>query len=186
MQCMNCQRVHQDRLRVGRCMSCYRYYLRHGHDRPPGERIRSPKQPRPWCSNCKHNLVGTRRSLCDRCYQYKHRTGKNRPWHRWTEKCKVCARPRREDKQDGFVKGRCRICAVYRYKTGRDRSPELVARTAPHGWCDCGQPAVTVLTVDVQQHQETLPLCAECHAIEQADASNFDLNKSGRLRGVSL
>jgi len=40
--------------------------------------------------------------------------------------------------------------------------------------------------VDVQQHQETLPLCADCLAIEQADASSFDLNKSGKLRGVSL
>jgi hypothetical protein len=174
MTCQHCHRTlsASDRLRRGRCQSCYRYWLKTGHDRPRTRMIRRPGDPRPICARCGRwtgRLADQSADLCNACYQYKRDHGRDRPEHLWRECCKICRRPRESTK---FAKGRCVICANYFNRYGRERTPEMVAKQAPHGWCYCGQPAVTTVTVwtrpmgSYKPRPEPLPLCADCHAAE--------------------
>lgn len=185
--CINCQRAPaSDRLRGGRCMSCYRYWRKHGVDRPREHMIRRPGDPPPICANCHQRFAGdANRHLCNACHQYQRTRGRPRPRHLWAESCKVCGKPRQEDRRDGFSKGRCPTCRNYERRFGRRRPQTAIRKYAPHGWCDCGQPAVEVITVAVQQHAERLPVCADCLAAERADASSYDLDKA-RIRGRCL
>lgn len=168
--CTNCQRVtNNDRLRRGRCMSCYRYLLRHGSDRPREAMIRSSKQHRPLCYHCQQTFAGTHsRTLCDACYQYQQQRGRPRPKYLWAEKCKVCGKPRRDDRRDGFTKGRCRICYNYLYRFGKDRDRDRIAARLPHGYCECGHPAIAVVRLrwggphHLSHGQADYPLCLDC------------------------
>lgn len=182
--CLNCHRdTNTDRLRVGRCMSCYRYWRKHGHDRPAECRIRSPKQLRPWCKRCGESFAGDKhKTLCSACYQYKLRTGRARPRHLLADSCIVCDKPR----TPGFARGRCPTCYQYwRKHGGVDRTPDLVAAVAPKGFCACGRRAQHVVTVPVGNHTETYHLCENCYADERTDASAIDLDHA-RIRGRCL
>jgi len=169
--CSHCRRdTNTDRLRVGRCMSCYRYWRKHGVDRPPEQMIRSPKQHPRFCANCAERFAINRTGLCSACYQYRLLRGRNRPRYLWLESCRICARPRSDDRRDAFAKGRCPICASYYNRYGKERTPEMVARIAPLGWCDCGQPAAQILSVTIGQRQDrNLPLCPTCAGLEAED-----------------
>lgn len=182
--CTNCRRdTNTDRLRVGRCMSCYRYWRKHGEERPPERMRRSPKQPRKVCSRCKERFAGPCSSkYCNACYQYKNLTGRARPRHLFADSCIVCDKPR----TPGFARGRCPTCYQYwRKHGGVDRTPDLVAAVAPKGFCECGRRAQHVVTVPVGNHTETYHLCEDCHAAEHADASAIDLAHA-RTRGRCL
>lgn len=129
---------------------------------------RSRNAPPPLCSRCHVNFATCRRGLCNTCYWYKLKHGVDRPAYLWRDKCIVCGKPRQDDRRDGFARGRCATCNKYRYKFGRDRTQDAVKRQAPHGWCECGKPAVEVVTVTIGRTQEILPLCAECREMEYA------------------
>lgn len=184
MTCSNCQRsTNTDRLRVGRCMSCYRYWRRHGIDRPREAMIRSPKQQPQFCTNCRERFAIKRRSLCSACYQYRKMRGRSRPRYLWAEHCNVCARPRRDDRRDSFTKGRCPICATYYNRYGKERTPEMVAKVAPLGWCDCGRPASQIASVTIGQRQDrSLPLCQSCADVEAEDIT-FHVPVSAYIAG---
>lgn len=166
LSCVNCGRItNRDRLRRQRCRSCYRYWRAHGSDRPQGEMNRYPKQRPPICAHCKQKFVdGCSKHLCSACYQYKRTTGKPRPRYFWAEKCKICGKPRRDDRRDGFAKGRCPPCYTYHRRHGEDRSPDLIAAAAPHGYCECGRPAVAVVALHYGPYRSRAdyPLCSDC------------------------
>lgn len=160
-------------------MSCYRYLLEYGHDRPESKMRRSPKQMRRICRHCRRAYAGPQHSdLCGACYQYQKQNGKPRPRHLWTEYCKVCGRPRRADRRDRFAKGRCPTCYAYRHKHGEDRPRELIEQQVPLGWCQCGNPATVEVElaygdVNTNGHQhgytDTYALCEQCAALEKRE-----------------
>lgn len=167
--CSNCGRnSNSDRLRAGRCMSCYRYFRLHGVERPPERRRRSPKIGRPLCSRCRQGFAGKHSTdLCEACYQYRRLNGRDRPPHLWAEKCKICGRPRSDDRRDHYTKGRCPTCYQYRLKTGTDRTPEMVNAIAPLGWCDCREPATqfvafSYLSAHGEERDDQIPVCDSC------------------------
>lgn len=166
MKCSNCNRTQKsDRFRRGRCMSCYRYFLQHGHDRPPEQRRRRKDDPPKLCTRCRQAFAIRTKTLCDACYQYKRVTGRNRPRHLWAEQCKQCGKPR----QRGFTGGLCAVCYNYRRRYGRDRPIESIKTHAPLGYCDCGQPAVSIVKIRLHtyQHEDDMPLCSDCIQYEQ-------------------
>lgn len=170
-RCANCKRnSNGDRLRAGRCMSCYRYYRNHGVERPPERRRRSPKAGRPLCARCRQAFAGPHSTeYCEACYQYKRLRGRERPRYLWAESCFVCKRPRSDDRRDGYTKGRCPTCYSYRFKHGVDRTPDMVAALAPLGWCDCRQPATgyavfRYLSGEGAERCDRMPVCDVCAA----------------------
>lgn len=158
--CKNCGRS-VSQLRGGRCCACVSYRTRHGVERPPNGIRRTADKARPVCSNCKLDLAGEDyKHLCNACYMYKRRTGRNRPRRLFRENCKVCGRP----KGVGFARGRCHACYTHWRRKGRDRTPDELASIAPYGWCECKKTAVTVLDTAVGE----IPLCADCLALEES------------------
>ncbi len=161
VRCCNCSRPRrQDRFRQGRCMSGYRYWRKHGMDRPENERIRSPYEPVPLCWNCQLDFAAGHRTLCSACKQYLQLNGRRRPRYLFTNSCKVCNKP----KEPGFAKGFCQICYNYRRKYGKNRSRELIVAHIPLGWCDCGEKAIQIIQVE---GLGALKLCETCYAMEQ-------------------
>lgn len=137
--CINCSvsRVYAR----DRCHACYRYYLRHGSDRPQAYFIRSwgRYECKPhWCKNC-GSLRIIANYLCNACYVYYRRHHKNRPRHLWDveAKCKTCgvSLTTIQYKRNGY----CDPCYHYICK-GQERSKELWG-IGVYGWCDCGRPA---------------------------------------------
>lgn len=146
----------------GLCHRCAQYQYKYGKPRPSTIRMRKPGDPIPMCKSCKVRLAkfSPSRRLCKTCAEYMRRhNGKRRPRYLDAENCVHCGKP----KGDGyFVKGHCRACDDYRRKFGKPRPAHLFE--SQHGWCDCGKPATSIVTVRVMHHDETMPLCDECHA----------------------
>lgn len=179
--CPQCRRPSK-RFRRGVCESCRLHYLKYG------TYIRSqPLRRTKWmqiavCEDCKArpSQTGgvTGPYLCDRCDKYRKRTGRPRPRWRDRDTCRnpACHRPLNGPRMYGGyheAKGYCTTCYSYLGEHGENRSAELVRRQAPHGWCQCGLPAVEVrqlsgvLVTDFNDPKEwDEPLCAECAALE--------------------
>lgn len=125
------------------------------------------------CSHCPQSLTGGHsKTLCDACYQYQQLRGISRPRYLWAEKCKNCSKPRRDDRRDGFVKGRCNGCYNYFFRYKKDRTPAQIAALAPHGWCECGKPAAAVVRLRWGKRGDNsgyadYPLCVDCRKEEQ-------------------
>lgn len=126
----------------GLCPACYEWKRTKGTDRTPQHKW--TRQKGEWCKNCEEQRTFCK-NLCISCYYYWKRNGRKRPKYYWTEKCIVCGRPRQENK---FRRGRCHTCWDYWHThKGIDRSPELIAKKTPFGWCECGKPAVEIVTL---------------------------------------
>jgi hypothetical protein len=152
----------------GLCVACYQYKRANGRNRP---RYRWAEQ----CSNCKRSGVPLVKGRCQACQQYYWRHGVERPahlWQRWNplalpkqqgmRHCKVCGKP-----QAALSHGRCQTCYTYKRRHKQDRAPWMWQRWAPHGWCECGQPAVTTVTLSVDHGATEYRLCKECYEVEQ-------------------
>jgi len=128
-----------------------------------------PRGIKSLCKNCKQSAAGDNsRTLCNACYLYFMRTGKRRPKQLWQECCSVCKRPRKE-KRSGSSTGLCSACYKYKWRYGKDRPEHAIKAQAPHGWCECGEPAthvdviLHVLTVDKSlEKEEAYNLCDTC------------------------
>lgn len=149
----------------GRCSKCYAYLKRHGIERPTNLSTSRPRpQDRAPCSNCKKAPVLSR-GMCRACYAYWWKHRKPRPARRYRDVCWHCKRPLNSETCSMF-NGWCNNCYVYKRKYGRDRSKEILQKYAPLGWCDCGQPAVTLLEYESyyipDQLMEPLRLCIVC------------------------
>ncbi len=160
----------------GLCVTCYHWRYRHnGKKRPRYKRATV-------CSNCGSPNVYAK-GMCVACYKYKYNTGTDRPaklWQRrWNpqagtvpahtlRKCKICGKP--SVAQDGrdMARGRCYACYSYwrKYKHKQDRPAQLWQRWAPQGWCECGRPAVTEVTLQVDHGATRYKLCNECYRAE--------------------
>jgi hypothetical protein len=159
--CQNCGRAQEAAKIVRRlCPACYQFERRTGRPRTPDVR-RHPPRP---CVNCKLTRGWGRHGLCRACYQWRQDHGTKRPRDQWATECVVCGMP----KKPGFTRGRCATCYNYRRRVGRDRPPERVRALYPLGWCECGLPAATVLTLSVSHSSDAFPLCKECAQLEQA------------------
>lgn len=87
--------------------------------------IRSRK-PTKACENCGHVTKRRWKGLCDRCHNYRKRTGENRPSVKFTLRpnhpfaitspCPICSRETRLK-----TKGRCVVCYNFWRINGRDR-----------------------------------------------------------------
>lgn len=160
--CANCQRRKRLVWR-GRCARCVSYYYKNDRTWPPQHALRpGPKARIPaLCSRCRSEEAEGKSGLCEACYQYQRRTGRGRPRYLWRPACKICGKPAGAR---GWKDERCELCRLYRKRYGKDRSAEIVARYAPNGWCECGQPAVTDIPGDLGR----IKLCAACAEIEQS------------------
>lgn len=153
-----------------KCMRCYLFWRRNGRERTPDD-ARTVYGPGDYCKRCQHARPKTN-GLCGACWLHQYRRGTPRPAHLWRDACRTCKRPfggtcRRH-------RGECYTCRRYRRRAGRQRPKHLLARTAPHGWCECGQPAVEVREAHVGNptcrnvvRRVTLRLCADCRALEE-------------------
>ncbi len=111
---------------------------------------------RQWCKNC-GRMENWRSGLCEACYHYWLRHRMKRPRHLWDDEmgCKNCGVPL---KSQGLFKGGerrqrkgyCIPCAAYKLRTGKHR-PKHLWGDGPHGWCECGYPAVALV--------EDMPVC---------------------------
>lgn len=139
-----------------------------------------------FCPQCK-NFKSTRfrTGVCNACYEYKRRNGtyerKNFPHGRIMGRFRCrnrnCRRPLNREGYDGkrhYRSGYCVACYSYRLRWGRIRPVGHVRQQAPHGWCQCGQPAAEIRTLTgaiagagysgPQEWEE--PLCERCAALE--------------------
>ena len=160
----------------GLCVQCYQWRYRHnGKKRPRYKRATV-------CSNCGRPELFAK-GMCTACYKYKYETGKLRPAHLWQNRwnpqvgevpahtlrrCKICGKPSVTQDGHDMARWRCRACYSYWRKHGKkaDRPAKLWQRWAPHGWCDCGQPAVTEVTLSVDHGAQTYKLCRDCYQLE--------------------
>lgn len=144
----------------GRCRGCYTYFSRHGTERPFDlyKRVlgRHRRQAPRWCSNCGHPHVYAN-LRCYACYKYRWRNGVERPRHKWDNEagCIVCGIPLatlpvQSNGRRYSASGMCYPCYQYRSRTGEDR-PRHLWGIGPHGWCECGYPAVVTV--------EGMPVC---------------------------
>ncbi len=153
----------------GLCIACYQYKRANGRNRP---RYRWAEQ----CANCGRGGVALIKGRCRACQQYYRRHGSERPahmWQRWnplalpkqagTCHCVVCGKP-----QAMLTHGRCQTCYSYHWRHKQDRAPWMWQRWAPHGWCECGQPAVTTVTLSVDHGATKYKLCKGCLEAEKA------------------
>jgi hypothetical protein len=161
--CTNCGRAP---VRAsGLCGACHNYRWRTGRLSTPQDRHRSPfERATKKCSNCRQAPAIAKHGLCDTCIRYLRRTGKQRRTYRRAERCIVCGMPRNRK----FARDRCTTCYNYRRRTGQERPRELFSHLYPLGWCECGLPAATVLTLSVSHGHDAFPLCKECAQLEQA------------------
>ena len=160
----------------GLCNRCYQWRRNHHGKRRP--RYKNATQ----CSNCGSPNVYAKGQCCA-CYKYEYHFGKPRPAKLWRERwnpdaspveahvkrrCKICGKP--SYTQDGYdhAFGRCRACYSYWLKHGKqqERQPWMWQRWAPQGWCDCGRPAVTEVTLNVEHGATKYKLCNDCYRAE--------------------
>jgi len=74
------------------------------------------------CKNCRHqNERKFRLGLCDKCYQYKKRTNKDRPEKLWIRRtnCENC------NALNPLYLLLCQSCYSYKYRYGINRPPSL-------------------------------------------------------------
>lgn len=160
MECKNCGQPATSGRR--RCATCHSYFVRNKRERPEslyryGVRVVKPA----WCVTCGSANVYAA-GECRACRIHRNRTGKARPRFRWDPdcRCRTCGVPiaslgktksgRRQ------VNGRCDACAAYLYRTGKAR-PKHLWGAGPHGWCECGFPAVALIGKDIpvcERHKE--------------------------------
>lgn len=153
------------RYRKGLCNACYE------HQRLTGEE-RIPK--RTWgcnkgyiCKRCKQKLAYAKR-LCTSCYVWQRVHGTKRPSYKWATECTVCQRP-----NVSLSHGRCHTCYCYWQKRKVDRTPGMIAKIAPLGWCECGKP-VAHQSIPLQMSTvercltviEDYDLCETCYKLE--------------------
>jgi hypothetical protein len=160
----------------GLCVKCYQWRYRHNGKRLPRYKRATA------CTNCGKPSHNYAKGMCVACYKYKYETGKDRPAHLWQKwnpqvsdmqphinrRCKVCGKP--SVTQDGrdIARGRCYACYSYwrKHHQKQDRPAHLWQRWAPHGWCDCGKPAVTEVTLQVDHGATAYKLCQDCYRAE--------------------
>lgn len=75
------------------------------------------------------------------------------------DRCANCAKPATNDK---LRKGLCSACYSYKRIHHRNRPRKLWNQ--PFGYCDCGQPAVAILTTP---HGD-MPVCLSCLELERS------------------
>lgn len=168
--CVNCGRERRyGEGGHGLCHRCYIYRYNHGKDWTPDVSIRSRYEPAPLCVDCKQRKAYYTQpaNLCMRCYLYRQRNnGKRRPRYKDADHCQNCGRQRDFSDSRSFTMGRCQACYQYQWQYGTPR-PERLWQHGRYGYCDCGKPATHKTTVQVHRHQEEMPLCDACYAIEQ-------------------
>lgn len=163
MICSNCGGPRK----VGRrrCATCHSYLMRNKQERP--ERlyrygITAVSKPA-WCAVCGKGKI-RRRCLCAACYDYARRhKGRRRPRWFWSDeyRCKNCKIPlasfeKRADGRRRQTRGMCLPCYNYTLRSGQPR-PRHLWGAGPHGWCECGFPAVALVGKDIpvcERHRE--------------------------------
>jgi hypothetical protein len=154
----------------GLCSACYHYQNAHNGKKRP-RHLWAEKR----CRTCGRSNVTMTKGECRTCYEYRYLYGKDRPahlWQRWNPivlprqagmcHCKVCGKPAAV-----LFRQRCTSCYGYWWRNRCERPPHLWQRWAPHGWCDCGAPAVTTVTLNVDHGATEYKLCKECYEVEQ-------------------
>ncbi len=167
-----CKDCHEAMAQVkGFCRACYQYRRKNGKRRP-AYRLATA------CMNCGGPVYA--KGLCSPCYRHQKKHGQRRParlWQRWNpqvstapahtlRRCKICGKPSVTQDSLDFHRGRCETCYGYWLRHHHDRPARLWQRWAPNGWCDCGQPAVTEVTLAVDHGAQTYKLCRDCYQLE--------------------
>lgn len=118
---------------------------------------RRPLLPRKWCKICGEFDKRIRLGMCDACYKFFLVHRKKRPRHLWDEDatCKNCDIPlsalgKYSSGQKRHKKGYCDPCYNYQLRHQKPR-PKHLWGDGPHGWCECGYPAVALV--------EDIPVC---------------------------
>jgi hypothetical protein len=165
-----CRRCHERKpVAKGLCAACY-HYQKVNKGKPRPRRLWADKV----CKTCGRPNVKMTKGECRTCYEYRWLYGKERPAHLW-QKWNPTIQPKQRGMQHCIVCGkpcverarqRCRSCYSYWWKHHRDRPAQLWQRGAPYGWCDCGAPAVTEVTLSVNQGVQTYKLCRDCYQLE--------------------
>lgn len=152
-KCSNCGAfLPMGKVRRGRCMSCAKYFRLNGTERP--EYFWSSK----FCSNCSESLAYAR-GRCEACNRYFCRHGAERPRHYFKDAtCMNCKKPLLNDRCP--TKGFCENCRQYSRRNNGKNRPKRLWGVGPHGWCDCGQPAVELI--------EDIPVCKACFDMEMS------------------
>lgn len=157
----------------GLCRRCYQWRWRHNGKRQPRYKLATV------CSCCGNPALYAK-GMCCACYRYQYRFGKPRPAHLWQQRwnpavgsapadrarCLNCGKPSQFADAHDLYRQRCKTCHGYLYRNQRERPPKLWQRWAPHGWCDCGQPAVTEVTLSVDHGATKYKLCRDCYQLE--------------------
>ena len=183
---MDCGRDSVPVVARGLCQRCYLLRRRNGRlqERPTQRRVRPHGAER--CVICKFRKAAPRGDRCALCSHYYRKYGRERPTRldRVAQPCRICGAPRSAyNATNGWARGRCPTCRKYWDTYGTERSKALQQKVAPHGWCDCGNPASGEFALNYGQfhkldgatpssafnrHQFTVPLCAICAKQEQA------------------
>ncbi len=152
--CANCDK--RPAFYLGLCHACAQYQQRTGRPRP--KRLWDLQRVINFCE-C-GNIIRAGK-VCETCRSYIKRKGRARPSIRkaYPAYCRNCDRPTQSHDR---AQGLCGACRSYRRRHGIDRPQALLHKRAPHGWCDCGQPAVKSETVRVHGFAITLRICAIC------------------------
>lgn len=187
-ECSNCGKKnpggHDTKFQHGLCHSCLMFYRKHGRHSTEQERQRY-RQEKTVCVDCKERIA-TYMHYCERCYNYRLRTGKKRPKRRLdAESCINCGVPLGDNRPNS---GLCRRCYRYQYEFKKDR-PEHLWKS-PHGWCDCSTgdkpvKATHIVTVRVMHHDEHYPLCDACYAEHQRQVAWYgspDITTKGNIQ----
>lgn len=195
-ECSKCGRktAHKKMRFDGICHACVYYYGKHGtYERKITRRTRAMELH--VCQNCKSQSIKYflgGKYVCKRCASYYYHNGRHRPRHMDATHCRICGIPLdRTYYGNNGGKGRCHTCASYWRNHGEDRTQAMIKRLAPHGWCECGQPATKqvdlrtgglyvkntrigtndVVTAEVQEWAEWM--CDECAGLED-EMRNID------------
>jgi hypothetical protein len=147
----------------GLCPACYKYHGVHGRLRT-SVRVNRRRHEITLCRRCRCRPADHTQTLCRTCYRYQWSTGRPRPRYRDSERCTNCNRPHGPERPHGR-KGLCANCYDYKWRYGRERPERLIKRTAPAGWCDCGQPATAVIDIG---ELGKMALCSRCQQLEES------------------
>ena len=181
--CENCGEVVKELVFGRLCKTCRRFELKNGRLPNKKERQHKAKGWKP-CKRCRQNQAYSK-GLCVACYDYKRRTGKDRPKEYFTQECLNCGKPlvRHGLGLEPTIHGRgmCQACYQYQWQYGTPR-PERLWQHGRYGYCDCGKPATHKATVQVHRHQEEMPLCDECHTEYQRQVAWYGDKPTGNLQ----